>query len=318
LKKNISSAQDQRIRKALYRLRQKGIEPQMEEKSRPIVIEPSRAEIFLLAENRLPLWQPFFYFRSNGARGDWFFAEIAEGKDFEIIQQQRDVRMNVKAMQRVAENYADKFRQGTGVPMAFLLSPPAEARYFLEKSFELLKGAEEFKRYIGEAPTKNPFENWNVATSLLESDAAILLSHDYFKLWLVEEDFLDSLLDRLQKVEEGPIILPEQQQKQQKLEVTNSAVEQYFSGTRRSIWTLVLEKAAYALQHQDREIAEKAVGFARMLLDTSVNVRSIALLWGLVDRSLEVRKQQRARKESEEKRTSLIMTPQEFQRTLKK
>ena len=59
LEQNPGREKDQSIRKALYRLRQKGFEPPRREIP-VITVEPDRSEIFLLAENRLPFWQAFF------------------------------------------------------------------------------------------------------------------------------------------------------------------------------------------------------------------------------------------------------------------
>ncbi|MCI0607317.1 hypothetical protein L0156_30430 [bacterium] len=308
LEENPGREKDQAIRKALYRLRQKGWEaPQWE---KPIVtVEPTRHEIFLLAENRLPLWQPFFYFRGNGPRGDWFFVEITEGKNFEIIQQRRDIRMNQKTMQRVADDYAAEFHKGTGVNMSFHALPPEHARFFVMSSFEFLQGAEDFRKYMGEATAQNPFSEWTPRTNLYQQDAALLLNHEYFQLWLAEEEFLDQVIQRLVQIEEGPIILPEQQRLQQKAEAVHEASGEYFSAVKRPVWALALQKAAYFLKDKEPEIAAMAFGFSRMLDPFAVH---------LIERSLEIRKAQIERKEKEEKRTSLIMSPQEFQRSMKK
>ncbi len=311
LELNPGREKDQSIRKALYRLRQKGFEPPRREIP-VIAVEPDRSEIFFLAENRLPLWQPFFYYRGAG-RGDWFFAEITEGKNFDIIQQRRDIRMNARAMQRVADDYAAEFQKGTGVNMSFHAVPPQYARFFLTSSFEFLQGAEDFRKYMGEAPKKDPFSEWRPRTNLYQPDAALLLNHEYFALWLAEDEFLDQLIERLVQIEEGPIILPEQQRHQQKGEAVDRATSEYFSPVNRPVWALALQKAAYILKDKDPEIAEIAYGFSRML-DTQPNPFATYL----VERSLEIRKAQLAKKQSEEKRTSLIMSPHEFERSLKK
>lgn len=307
LEQNPARENDQAIRKALYRLRQKGFEPPEQEKP-AVKVESTRPEIFLLAENRLPLWQPYFYFRGAG-RGDWFFIEITEGTNFEIIQQQRDIRMNPKTMQRVAEDYAAQFHKGTGVKMYFQALPADHARFFIARSFELLRGAEDFQKYMGEAPEKNPFLEWAPRTALSQADAALLLNHEYFQLWLVEEEYLDQVIQRLVQIEEGPIILPEQQRHQQTAETVDRAASEYFSTEKRPVWSLALQKSAYFLKDKDPEIAALAFGFSHMLEPFAVY---------LLERSLEIRKAQIERKEKEEKRTSLIMSPQEFQKSLKK
>ncbi len=311
-----SREQDQAIRKALYRFRQKGIEAPVREKMVVRAEMSQRAEIFLFAENRLPLWQPFFYYRSTGARGDWFFAEINEGKGFEIIQQQRDIRMNQKAMHRIADNYAGEFQKSTGVPMTFTSMPPSHARYFLEKSFQRLRGSEDFRKYMGEARKEDPSSGLNARTNLVSTDAVLLLNHNYFQLWLVEDDFLDGVFKRLEQIEEGPIILPEQQRRHQRSEALDQALHEYFSDDKRSCWALALEKASYFLKNSDPETASIAYGFSKQLSDLDSNIQSGAFANVLLERSLEIRKEQMARQKKEEKRSSLIVTPQEFERNL--
>jgi hypothetical protein len=307
LEQNPVRENDHAIRKALYRLRQKGFEPPQQEKP-ALKVEQTRPEIFLLAENRLPFWQPFFYFRGTG-RGDWFFIEITEGKGFEIIQQRRDIRMNQKTMQRIAEDYATQFQSGTGVKMSFQVLPAEHARFFVMKSFEMLHGAEDFQKYIGEAAKENPFSEWEARTDLSQTEAVLLFNHEFFQLWLVEDEYLDQVIQRLIEIEEGPIILPEQQRHQQKAEVLDRAASEYFSQKKRPVWSLALQKAAYFLREKDPEIAAMAFGFSQKLDPFAVF---------LLERSLEIRKAQIERKEKEEKRASLIMSPQEFQRSMKK
>jgi hypothetical protein len=308
-------AQDQGIRKTLYRLRQKGIEAPAQEE-RPIAVEASRTEILLFAENRLPLWQPFFYYRSAGARGDWFFAEINEGKIFEIIQQQRDIRMNQKGMQRIADNYAGEFQKGTGVLMTFIPIPIVHGRYFLDQSFSLLRGAENFRNYLGEAPAEDPTAEWETKSNLSSIDAAGLLSHDYFQLWMMEDDFVDSLFDRLNQIEQGPIILPEQQRRQQKTEAMEQSLKEYFSLEKRQVWALALKKASYFLKSSYSDSATLSLGFSRQLSNPDVNIETDPFIHVLVQRSLEVRQKQMERKEEEQKRSSLIISPKEFEKSL--
>jgi len=314
LEEGLPQEQDQAVRKSLYRLRQKGIEAPAKEETVRLVPEQSRQEIFLLAENRLPLWQPFFYYSSQGSRGDWFFAEINEGNRFEIVQQQRNVRMNQKQMQRIAKNYASHFEQGTGVKLAFLHLPSEHARYFVEASFELLSGADDFRKYMGESERQNPFRDWEVKADLLQADAASLLEQEFFILWMVEDEFLKEFDTRLKQIEEGPIVLPEQQRRQQKFEAFDHATEEYFSAEKRRVWSLALEKAAYSFKDSDVESARIALGFARMLSDQGRKISSVPFAAALLERSLQIHEKQEAKRETEEKKTSLIMTPQEYDR----
>jgi hypothetical protein len=318
LEVKISRDQDQRIRKALYRLRQKGfVAPEKDAKPR-FSVAPERLEIFLLAENRLPLWQPFFYYASSGARGDWFFCEITEGKKFEIVQQQRNINMNQKQMQRIADNYASHFEQGTGVKMRFHAASPGHARYFVKSSFGFLEGTDDFRSYMGPGEAEDPIAAWDLNPDLQASEAAALLQLEYFILWMVEDEFLKEFVSRLKIIESGPIILPEQQQRQQKGEAFDRALEDYFAGQTRRIWALALEKAAYSLRESDPENARISAGFARMFADEQIKIASIPLAAALLDRSVQIYERQQAKRETEEKKTSLIMSPDEFQRSLKK
>ena len=316
LEANLTRDQDQSIRKALYRFRQKGIAVPEKEMVARFSVSTERSEIFLLAENRLPLWQPFFYYSSRAARGDWFFCEITEGKKFEIVQQQRDTRMNQKQMQRIAANYGAHFEQGTGMKMHFHFVQPEHARYFVESSFDLLQGAEDFRAYMGSGERKNPLTDWEVRTDLQMTDATALLELEYFTLWMMEEEFLKEFFERLKKIESGPIILPEQQQRQQKAEIFDQSVDEYFSPRNRRIWSLALEKAAYSLRETDLQNAKLAAGFARMIADEERKASTVPFANALLERSAQIYERQQAKKESEEKKTSLIMSPQEFQQNL--
>ena len=316
LEQNLSREQDQAVRRTLYRLRQKGIEPPPVQKQPAVIVtEAQRPEIFLFAQNRMPLWQPFFYYRSTGPRGDWFFAEIAEGKTFEIIQQQRDIRLNQKRMEQIANNYAAEFRTGTGVDMPFRLVPAPHARYFLTRSFELVSGSEDFQKYMGEASIQNPFPDRGGLDS--PADASMFMNHPYFQLWFAEEEFTDRLFQQLKEIDNAPILLPEHQTHQRKSETTNQSIQDYFSNKNRFVWRNALERAAYYLAGEP-EISAVALGFADQL--TSENFDPVANLFvkSLVERSLQVRTERMAREEQEQKKSSLIMSPQEFERSLKK
>lgn len=318
LEQKLSREQDQAIRRSLYRFRLKGFEPPQQESTTPVAVEPKRTEIFLFAQNRLPLWQPFFYYRSTGSRGDWFFAEITEGTGFEIVQQQRDIRMNEKRMQQIADHYAAEFGKGTGVKMPFVRIPPVHARFFLSRSFDLITGSEDFQKYLGTGATENPFEEWTVQKETAESDALMLLNHDYFQLWVAEDSFLDRLFEQLREVEQAPIILPEHQTRQRIAEVMKEMVQEYFSGTRRSAWRLALERASYFLRESEPDLAPRVFGFASQFSQEGFDPAENAFARALLDRSLKIQKERKAREEQEQKRSSLIMTPQEFERSLQK
>lgn len=312
-----SREQDQAIRKTLYRFRQKGIDAPRKE-TQAITVEPdSPTEIFLFAENRMPLWQPFFYYRARGARGDWFFSEINEGKTFEIIQQQRDIRINQKGMQGIADRYSGEFQKGTGVSMKFVPFSPVHAHHFLKKSFQLLQGSEDFRKYLGERPSEDPAVDWNARTGLAQADAALLLQLEYFQLWLAEPELLDTLSERIKQIEEGPILLLEQQTRQQKTEAIENCIKEYLTVQKRKVWALALEKATYFLMHTDPDMAAISLGLSRKLVEPqSGGDGRDPFIDALVERSLAIREKQKATEEQEAKRSSLIMTPQEFERTL--
>jgi len=165
---------------------------------------------------------------------------------------------------------------------------------------------------------QNPFTEMDISENLLQADAISLLNQEFFILWMIEDDFLAGLFHRISQIEEGPIILPEQQRRQQKLEVMEQAIEEYFSADKRKIWALALEKAAYSLKNSDSDSAKSALGFAKMLSDVEKNISFIPFASVLFERSMEIHEKQQAKQKSEEKKTSLIMSPQEFERSMKK
>jgi hypothetical protein len=223
--------------------------------------------------------------------------------------------MNQKSMQRVSENYSRDFKKETGVNMPFVPVPAPHAHYFLQKSFALLKGSEDFHQYIGEPRIEDPTASWQPKENPSSVDAAILLSHEYFVLWIAGSEFLDALFQRVEEIESGTIVLPEQQQREQKGQAMNQLVQEYFSGPNLNAWGLALEKAAYFLGNVDAEIAAIAYGFSQ-LSDPGYPAQDHPFIQQLLNRSMELRSRQIAREEEEEEKASLIMSPQEFERSL--
>src|SRR5262249_13218338 len=140
LEESLDRPHDQIVRKALYRMKQRGVASEEPNAGQPSMTR----ELFSLGENRLARWQPMLYFRAHSAftdTEDLFVLQLEEGRQFGPAEQRRDVQMESKILQELSYRYAESLERQSGMKINFHAVPSVHARFFLQKSAELLEGS---------------------------------------------------------------------------------------------------------------------------------------------------------------------------------
>jgi len=311
LPEHLSDRQDHLVRKALYRFEQRGVETRSSKG-----VSWAERELFVFGENVLPLWQPILYFRTHSPftdLGDLYVIHVQEGRDFEPPEKRDDIRINSAGLLKLAEEYSRNVETRGGIKISFHSVSPNHARYFLRKSAALLKGTpgtrniQDFLKFIGSGETEDPLEKLTPASGGSIPEAA------FFRSWILNPEDLDDYFQRLNATENGPILLTGSNLTEIKLAAGLEAFRKYFDGRNRSLWALAFEKAAFFLRRSEPEPAKSALSVARSLGNVDVpaeEIRALAILW---ERSIEYASKLKKAQADQEKRESLIMTPEEFQ-----
>jgi hypothetical protein len=319
---DLSRSQRHAVRKLLYRLRQKGVDIT---DGRPGMSEP---ELFAFTENRLPLWQMAFYFRTHspyGSSGDLYILRYMEGQDFEQPDQERDVSLDRAAMGDVAADYSRRLQEQIGIQIPFRHVSPTDARHWLRRTLTTLEGNEAararisaFLRFVGGPAGQEPevaeSSNSNTLVYPGPDRTAVLLQAPYFRLWFLDAEKLQGFFEEVRKMQEGPIVLTEYQQRERRTAAGLEALRGYFDRHNRMLWALAFDKAAFFLEEENPDSARDCRAIARAFTDTSRDIESIPAAALLFDRTATVVDQQNKAKEKEEKRGSLIISPEEFAR----
>jgi hypothetical protein len=304
----------------LYQFRQKGIRPEVEAAS-----SPSARELFFFGENKLPLWQPLLYFRphsSFGSNGDLLILRIIEGSETAPAEQQRNLALNQTSMKQLTERYSSQLSRQLGIEIEFHNIDPSHARYLLRRSSELIpessgsKPLHDFLKFVGPEPAKNPFESLN--KSAPTSTAELFLHEPYFSHWTLNPHHIEEYLSQLADQEKGPIILTGSSLASKKMEIRSASFQKVFTTQERSIWAFAFQKAGFYLEKTNAELSAAAMYWAEELQNPEVQAENVEIARVLFDRTVEIAvKQQKARQE-EERKTSLIMTPDEFRESKRK
>jgi hypothetical protein len=309
---------DHQIRKAMYRIKQK-----LPEQQDSVRLNVTEREIFSFAQNRLPLSQLILYFRPHSAyspKGDLYFLSILEGQSFDFSQRGHDVEIDVPKLHRIGAEYSERLKGEYRIETEFHPILPAHARYFLQKSARLVEGKPasarltEFLRFIGIEPAKDPL----TGTKKVEIGVNEIFRHPYFSNWMIPLDSLGDFFSKLQSLKEGPIILPESQLKQREHTEKLDTLRSYFASENRAAWSLAFEKAAFFLQQQDPHIAAGSLAVADQLKDENLEPENIPAIPVLLERTLHFHQEQERLRLQEDKRTSLIMSPEEFERSMQR
>lgn len=309
--------QETRLRKLLYQFRQKGIRPEVEAAN-----SQSVRELFFFGENKLPLWQPLLYFRPHSAfasNGDLLILRIIEGSETAPPEQQRNVALTQTSMKQLAERYSAQLSRQLGIEIQFHAVAAAHARYLLRCSSELIPESQplqDFLKFIGPEPAKNPFEALNRPEAPATAD--LFLRESYFSHWTLNPHDIEEYLSQLMAQEKGPIILTGSSLAAKKMEIRSSFFQKVFTDHERSIWAFAFQKAGFYLQQSNPELSAAAMYWAEQLQNSELQAENVEIARVLFDRTVEIAmKQQKARQE-EERKTSLIMTPDEFRESKRK
>jgi len=321
LDRGFSRDQETRIRKLLYHFRQKGIRPEIATTDAQTV-----RELFFFGENKLPLWQPVLYFRPHSgftATGDLLILRILEGSESAPAEQQRNLALNHASMQQIAERYSAQLTEQLGIQIQFQAIDPAHARYLLRHSSELIPESsgrqplQDFLKFIGPDPAQNPFVSLKEAQPGTFTNSDLLIREPYFAHWTLNPHDTEEYLVQLAAQEKGPIILTGTALAAKKQEIRTSFFQKVFTMTERSVWAFAFRKAALFLRNLNAEASAAAMHWAGQLEDPELRPEDIGIARTLFDRTAELALAQQKAKQEEERKSSLIMTPDEFRKKVR-
>lgn len=318
----LSKEQQQMVRKLLYRLKQLGQDVATESG------RLSEPELFAFVENRLPLWQMAFYFRSHspfGGAGDLYILRFMDGQDFEQPEQEPNVMLDAASLAEIGAQYSKKLQEQIGLEIPFRIVPAPHARYLFHRTLSTLTGTNEaaerrladFLRFVGKPEgSSDPFADLSGRQMRMPGaeQTAMLLQLPHFRFWFLDSARLQPFYDEMQHAQAGPIILTEYQQRERRAAAAVQAIRNYFDDHQRIAWSLAFEKAAFFIKGSRPEAVEDAWAISRVLLDFATPVDSIPATVQLFERTLAAVEKQRQTQAEEEKRGSLIVTPDEFAR----
>jgi hypothetical protein len=323
LEQKLQRDQDREARKILYRLRQKGVQTEL-----TLGDTSAERELFSMGENRLPLSQLIYYFRSHsaaGGTGDLYSLSIHEGEEFDFVQQARNLEISRSKMNELSNQGAERIREQYGIELKFNLAPLAHARFFLQLSGQELEGTRTYSRYadflrfIGTGAIEDPFADLTGqnAEALSNLEATELLTSHYFNAWIIPYENMPGLFSEIEKVKQGPIILPPLQTKQRENILLREWMHTYFSERNRRIWSIAFLKAAY-FQRTDLRMRLLAWKASQNFKDSQSEMDQLPIAAMLLDRTLQSYQEHQKKEQQEAKRSSLIVSPEEFQRSMQR
>jgi len=315
--------QDQQVRKSLYRLRQKGMEPPVRGAT-----AFTEKEIFVFGHNRVPLFQPVLYSRASSVfsdRGDLQVINIEEGDDFKILVK-GSAATGRHALQEIGDRYSKSLEEEMGIKIPFQTIEASHARYFLHRSFVLMQDGEAKSQFenlvktMGEGSMEDPLEAFRSAEQPQTLDAGIPSVFDapYFSMWYLKRETAQTFLKESDVLESGPIILPESQVRDRKRALSVTTLRNFFDERNRAIWSFAFEKACWFLMKSDAETSRLCWSISQALMNPEKEVEDIPAVIQLFERTVESARAQRELEQKEEKRGSVIMSPQEFERQRRK
>src|SRR5439155_10449071 len=112
--------------------------------------------------------------------------------------------------------YSEGLEKQSGMKIGFQYTAPANARFFLQKSADLLKGTSgeraisDFLKFIGDGKTEDPLVEFETKEGYVPDlqQASAVLENPYFLHWVFTTEELAGFIEELEKMEQGPIVLP--------------------------------------------------------------------------------------------------------------
>jgi hypothetical protein len=315
----ISDAQDHLIRKSLYHLKAKGIVPPEEPPKQQL-----DKEFLFFGENRIPLWQPVLLFRYSSSYSDvcdLYTIRILEGRETSSVSQERSLRVGRKGLKKLVTDYSEHLKKDIGVHVPLQSVTLPQGRYFLQKSISYQDQKndtrlKDFLQLIGTEPSEDPMISLREASvdSLSMVSAASFLDSPYFLTWAFNEEDFQTYISELDKLREGPIILTEQQVQGMSQTAASEALKKFMTAGARDIWAFAFEKAAFFLMDSDPEKSRVSWAISKTIADSSIPVDQISAAAVLMNRMMAFVNHRKQTQEAEEKKGSVILSPQEFAR----
>jgi hypothetical protein len=150
------------------------------------------------------------------------------------------------------------------------------------------------------------------ADSKLLAESASPLDEQEFRTWFFDRDTLASYLDQLLEVRDSPLVLNEAQKGERLAAIVEKAVIDLFGGELRHSWSRRLQEMAFFFHETARPEQAKQVLAAGLALEASQHGgKGVPLLEQLCRTSLLAYWQLEERRQQEQARSSLVVTPQQ-------
>jgi len=150
------------------------------------------------------------------------------------------------------------------------------------------------------------------ADAKLLEESATLLDEKELRTWFFDRDVLAPYLEQLREVRDSPIVLSEAQQGERLSAIADTAVEEIFGGERRDSWCRRLEEMAFFFHTTGRrEQAKRALAAALALAASENGGKDVPLCDQLCRTSLLAYWQIEEKRQQEESRSSLVVSPQQ-------
>jgi hypothetical protein len=153
------------------------------------------------------------------------------------------------------------------------------------------------------------------AEARLLAESESLLEEKEFRTWYFDPETLRPYLDEARQIKDSPLVLGEAQQDERMRSVLDRAVEELYGGDRRLSWVRRFDAMAYFFHATNRRAAaRRALAVALALEASTRGGRDIPFCETLVRSTLVVFMQLEEKREQEEAKSSLVVTPQQAAR----
>jgi hypothetical protein len=155
--------------------------------------------------------------------------------------------------------------------------------------------------------------------SHLVAESPQLLDEPELHTWFFDPDTLKPYLDEVRQIRDSPLVLNQAQQQDRYRAIVERAIEELFGGEHRASWVRRLQEMAYFLDVTGRvDQAKRALAAALALEDSPRGGRDIGICEQLARTSLAAFWQAEEKREQEETRGSLVVTPQQAAREMQR
>jgi hypothetical protein len=151
----------------------------------------------------------------------------------------------------------------------------------------------------------------------LLSDSVKLLEEKEFRTWIFDAEALKPYLEEAQHIKDSPVLLNQAQQQERFRVLIERAIEELFGGDHRLSWVRRFEEMAYFFHATGRaESARRSLAAAVALEAGTHGGRGVPVCEELARASLFAFLQMEEKREAEEVRSSLVLTPQQVAREM--